>query len=109
MKIHEASPGCHIFQATGTTFELVQDIIETNLLTIFHDDRAIIMASRVLTRKNGTPPWRPYIIGTNHNIGTNLLTKFLEDWKINVAFRVLTRKIAQPHGGHVFSTNRHHF
>ncbi|KAH3890246.1 hypothetical protein DPMN_014319 [Dreissena polymorpha] len=52
----------HVFQATGTTFELVQNIIGTNLLTKFHDDRTINMASRVLTRKNATPPWRPYII-----------------------------------------------
>ncbi|KAH3892229.1 hypothetical protein DPMN_016343 [Dreissena polymorpha] len=111
-----------VFQSTGTTFELVQNIIGTDLLTKFHDDRTINMASRVLTRKNATPPWRPYIIGTNHLtkfhddrtinvasrvltrknapppdiIRTNLLTKFHEDRKINVASRVLTRKNALP-------------
>ncbi|KAH3703312.1 hypothetical protein DPMN_078346 [Dreissena polymorpha] len=116
--------GGHVFQATGTTFELVHNIIGTNLLTKFHDDRTINMASRVLTRKNATPPWRPYVIGTNHqtkfhddrtiNVAsrvltrknapplTNLLTKFHEDRKINVASRVLTRKNAPPPGSHIF-------
>ncbi|KAH3736289.1 hypothetical protein DPMN_042852 [Dreissena polymorpha] len=76
--------GDHVFQATGTIFEL------------FHEDRTINMASRVLTRKNATPPWRPYIIGTNH------LTKFHDDRTINVASRVLTRQKAPPPGGHIF-------
>ncbi|KAH3846332.1 hypothetical protein DPMN_088632 [Dreissena polymorpha] len=65
--------GDHVFQATGTNFEL------------FYDDLTINMAPRVFTRKNATPPWRPYIIGTNH------LTKFHDDRTINVASRVLTR------------------
>ncbi|KAH3876036.1 hypothetical protein DPMN_039316 [Dreissena polymorpha] len=82
--------GDHVFQATGTIFELVQNIIGTKLLTNFYDDRTINMASRVLTMKNATPPWRPYIIGTNH------LTKFHDDRTINVASRVLTRKNAPP-------------
>ncbi|KAH3825618.1 hypothetical protein DPMN_127499 [Dreissena polymorpha] len=82
--------GGHVFQATGTIFELVKNIIETNLLTKFHDDCTINTASRVLTRKNANPPWRPYIIGTNH------LTKFHDDRTINVASRVLTRKNAPP-------------
>ncbi|KAH3878046.1 hypothetical protein DPMN_001926 [Dreissena polymorpha] len=143
-------PGSHVFQqtrtifihiqdimknapptATGTIFELVQYIIGKNLLTKFHDDRTINMASRVLTRKNATPPWRPYIIGTNHLtkfhddqtinvasrvltrkiatlpdiIRTNLLTKFHEDWTIHVASRVFTRKNAPPLGSHVFQAN----
>ncbi|KAH3819171.1 hypothetical protein DPMN_120904 [Dreissena polymorpha] len=114
----------HVFQPTGTIFELVQDIIGTNLLTKFHDDRTINIASRVLTRKNATPPWWPYINGANHLtkfhddrtinvssrenapppdiIGTNLLTKFHEDRKINVTSRVLTTKNAPPPGGHVY-------
>ncbi|KAH3748188.1 hypothetical protein DPMN_182626 [Dreissena polymorpha] len=116
--------GGHVFQATGTTFELVH-IIGTNLLTKFHDDRTINMASRVLTRKKPRPlgghVFPPTgtifkliqdIIGTNHLtkknapppdiIRTNLLTKFHEDRKINVASRVLTRKNAPPPGSHVF-------
>ncbi|KAH3887734.1 hypothetical protein DPMN_011753 [Dreissena polymorpha] len=72
MKIHvhirknDPPTGSHVFQATGTTFELVQNIIGTNLLTKFHDDRTMNMASRVLTRKNATPPWRP-CFSTNRN------------------------------------------
>ncbi|KAH3754079.1 hypothetical protein DPMN_188738 [Dreissena polymorpha] len=39
------------FQATGTIFELIQDITGTNLLTKFHEHRTINVASRVLTRQ----------------------------------------------------------
>ncbi|KAH3834294.1 hypothetical protein DPMN_107614, partial [Dreissena polymorpha] len=35
---------------------LLADIIGTNLLTKFHEDRKINVASRVLTRKNAPPP-----------------------------------------------------
>ncbi|KAH3882371.1 hypothetical protein DPMN_006307 [Dreissena polymorpha] len=119
--------GGHVFQATGTIFELVKNIIGTNLLTKFHDDRTINTASRVLTRKNATPPWRPYIIVTNHhtkfhndrtiNVAsrvltrknapplTNLLTKFHEDWTISVVFRVFTSKNAPPLCSPVFQAN----
>ncbi|KAH3860450.1 hypothetical protein DPMN_023350 [Dreissena polymorpha] len=31
-------PGAHVFEPTGTIFELAQDIILTNLLNKFHDD-----------------------------------------------------------------------
>ncbi|KAH3861778.1 hypothetical protein DPMN_024728 [Dreissena polymorpha] len=79
-----------------TIFELIQDIIGTNLLTKFHDDRKINVTSRVLTRKNATPPWWPYIIGMN------LITEFHEDLTINVASRV---KNAPPIGSHVFQAN----
>ncbi|KAH3816492.1 hypothetical protein DPMN_118008 [Dreissena polymorpha] len=83
-------PGGHIFQETGTIFELVEDIIGTNLLTMFHDDRTVIMASRVFRRKNATPPWGPCIIGKNR------LAKFHDNRTINVASRVLIRKNAPP-------------
>ncbi|KAH3881256.1 hypothetical protein DPMN_005180 [Dreissena polymorpha] len=82
-------PGSHVFQPTGIIFELIQDIIGTNLLTNFHEDRKINVAS---SEKCPTP-WWPYIIGIN------LLTKFHEDWTINVASRV---KNAPPLGSHVF-------
>ncbi|KAH3800530.1 hypothetical protein DPMN_154163 [Dreissena polymorpha] len=61
------------------------DIIGTNLLTKFHVDRTKNVASRVLTRKNAPPPWRPYRA-------------------INVDFRVLARQRnnAPPPGVHVF-------
>ncbi|KAH3893656.1 hypothetical protein DPMN_017806 [Dreissena polymorpha] len=85
--------GSHVFQANATIFELIQDIIETNLLTKVHEDWTITVASRVLTRKNTPPP---------DIIWTNLLTKCHEDRKINVASTVLTRKNASPPGGHVF-------
>ncbi|KAH3725642.1 hypothetical protein DPMN_051491 [Dreissena polymorpha] len=94
------APGGHVFKATKTIFELIQDIIGTNLLTKFHDDRKINVTSRVLTRfyyshinKNAPPPWWPYIIGMN------LLTEIHDDQTINVASRV---KNAPPLGSHVF-------
>ncbi|KAH3717133.1 hypothetical protein DPMN_059912 [Dreissena polymorpha] len=68
--------GGHVFQRTGTTFELNQHIIKTNILTNFELNRGII--------------------------GTNLLSKFHEDRTRNVASRVFTRKTAPPTGGHVF-------
>ncbi|KAH3699141.1 hypothetical protein DPMN_074095 [Dreissena polymorpha] len=91
-------PGGHIFQATGTIFDLFQDIIGTNLLTMFHEDRTINVASRVLTMKNA-PPYGSHdlqptsiIFELVQNIfGMNLLTKFHEDGTINVASRVFTR------------------
>ncbi|KAH3704400.1 hypothetical protein DPMN_079455 [Dreissena polymorpha] len=64
--------GDHVFQRTGTTFELNQHIIKTNILTNFELDRDFI--------------------------GTNLLTKFHEDRAINVASRVFTNKCGQTDG-----------
>ncbi|KAH3857077.1 hypothetical protein DPMN_099675 [Dreissena polymorpha] len=48
---HKNAPplGSHVFQAKVTIFELTQDIIETNLLTKFHEDWTINGASRELT------------------------------------------------------------
>ncbi|KAH3725027.1 hypothetical protein DPMN_050856 [Dreissena polymorpha] len=74
-----------------------------NLMAKFHNDRTINVASRMLTRKNATLPWRP-CFSTNRNhfkliqniIGPNLLTKFHEDRTINVASRVFTSKNAPP-------------
>ncbi|KAH3747462.1 hypothetical protein DPMN_181889 [Dreissena polymorpha] len=114
----------HVFQATRTFFKLLQAFIGTNLLTKFHNDQTINVATRVLTRKIAPPTWQPYFIGTNlltkfhHDqtinvatrvkiapptwqpsfIGTNLLTKFHHDQTINVAARVLTRKNAPAPG-----------
>ncbi|KAH3825177.1 hypothetical protein DPMN_127050 [Dreissena polymorpha] len=96
-------PGGHIFQATGTIFELVQDIIEKNL------ENSVNVFYSYITR-NATPPWRP-CFSTNRKfrtifegdqdiIGTNRLTKFHDDRTMNVA------KNAPPpgRGGHVFKT-----
>ncbi|KAH3700307.1 hypothetical protein DPMN_075282 [Dreissena polymorpha] len=58
-------------------------IIGTNLLTRFHENRRINVASRVSTRKNAMPP------GGHDIIGMNLLTKFHEVQTVNVASRVL--------------------
>ncbi|KAH3872988.1 hypothetical protein DPMN_036212 [Dreissena polymorpha] len=100
------SHGGHVFQQTGIFFELVQDIIGMNLLTKFHENRTINVASRV---KNA-PPLGSHVFQAKVTIfeliqdisGTNLLSKFHEDRKINVASRVLTRKNAPLPGGHVF-------
>ncbi|KAH3849511.1 hypothetical protein DPMN_091914 [Dreissena polymorpha] len=46
---NDPPPGAHVFLPTGTIFELIQDIIGTNLLNKFHDDRTINVSSRVLT------------------------------------------------------------
>ncbi|KAH3838387.1 hypothetical protein DPMN_111796 [Dreissena polymorpha] len=108
--------GGHVFQPTGIIFELVQDIIGMNLLTKFHEDQTINVASRVLTRfyyshiRKNAPPLGRHVFQSNvtifehiQNINKkNLLTKFHEDWTINVASRVLTTKNAPPPGGHVF-------
>ncbi|KAH3859355.1 hypothetical protein DPMN_102074 [Dreissena polymorpha] len=85
------TPGSHDFQPTGIIFELVQDIIGMNLLTKFHEDQTINVASSV---KNA-PPLGSHVFQANVTIfeliqdiiETNLLTKFHEDWTINVASR----------------------
>ncbi|KAH3768707.1 hypothetical protein DPMN_169924 [Dreissena polymorpha] len=114
------APGGHVFKATKTIFELIQDIIGKNLLTKFHDDRKINVTSRVLTRKIAPPLWWPYIIEMNflteknapplggHVIKANVTIFELSSdhissrLAIHVASRVLTRKNAPPPGGHVF-------
>ncbi|KAH3700519.1 hypothetical protein DPMN_075498 [Dreissena polymorpha] len=62
-----------------------------NILTKFHEDRKINVASRV---KNA-PPFGSHVFQAN----TKLLTKFHEEWTINVA----SRENSPPLGGHVFS------
>ncbi|KAH3713650.1 hypothetical protein DPMN_073447 [Dreissena polymorpha] len=97
-------PWGHVFQPTGIIFKLVQDIIGTNLLTMFHDDWTINVSSRELTRKNVSPPGGHVFQATvtifelvQDIIETNLLTKFHEDWTINVASGVLTRQMLTSH------------
>ncbi|KAH3871495.1 hypothetical protein DPMN_034698 [Dreissena polymorpha] len=93
-----------------------QDIIGTNLLTKYHEDRKINVASRV---KNAPPPGSHVFQPTGiifelvqDIIGMNLLTKCHEDRTVNVLSRVLTgfyyshiRKNAPPLGSHVFRAN----
>ncbi|KAH3729742.1 hypothetical protein DPMN_055720 [Dreissena polymorpha] len=73
----------HHFQATGAIFELVQDIIRTNLLTKFHDDWTINMASRL--GGHVFPPTGTIFEVIQDIIG--LVTKFHDDQTINVASR----------------------
>ncbi|KAH3854469.1 hypothetical protein DPMN_097011 [Dreissena polymorpha] len=55
-RVKNAPPlGSHVFQANVSIFELIQDIIETNLLTKFHEDWTINVASRELTSLMLTP------------------------------------------------------
>ncbi|KAH3840787.1 hypothetical protein DPMN_114243 [Dreissena polymorpha] len=83
---------------------MAQNIIGTNLLTKFHEDRKINVASRVLTRKNAPPA------GSHVFQPTGIIFElFHEDRTVNVASRVLTRfyyshirKNAPPLGSHVF-------
>ncbi|KAH3818078.1 hypothetical protein DPMN_119674 [Dreissena polymorpha] len=114
-RVKNAPPlGSHVFQANVTIFELIQDIIGTNILKKFHEDWKINVASRVLTRKNVPPPGGHVFKPTGiifelvqDIIEMNLLTKFLEDQTINVASTIYSylRKNAPPHGSHVFQAN----
>ncbi|KAH3723756.1 hypothetical protein DPMN_049550 [Dreissena polymorpha] len=87
----------HVFQTNVTIFELIQDILKTNLLTIFHQDWTKNVASRVLKRKMPRPLAAMFF--NKQIIESNLLTKFHEDWTINVAPRELTRQMLTPHNG----------
>ncbi|KAH3753255.1 hypothetical protein DPMN_187890 [Dreissena polymorpha] len=66
------STGGHVFQRTGTTFELSQHINQTSIFTYFALDRGII--------------------------GTNCLTKFHEDRTRNVVSRVFTNRCGRTDG-----------
>ncbi|KAH3852966.1 hypothetical protein DPMN_095487 [Dreissena polymorpha] len=101
-KKNDPPPCGHVFQAIGTIYELVQDIIGTNLLTMFHDDRTINVASRVLSRKNATPPWRPCFSTSRNHFQTQPTYHWDIYRTIHVASIVLTRKNAPPAGGHIF-------
>ncbi|KAH3855083.1 hypothetical protein DPMN_097643 [Dreissena polymorpha] len=87
--------------ATETIFELIQDIIGTNLLTKFQEDRKINVASRV---KIAPPPGSHVFEPTRiifelvqDTIRMNLLTRFHEDWTINGK--------CPPLGSHVLQAN----
>ncbi|KAH3698257.1 hypothetical protein DPMN_085776 [Dreissena polymorpha] len=85
-------PGGHVFLPIQTIIEL-NCRIQLTQINQSQDEVHNLHKTRVLTRKNAPPPWRPYIIVMN------LLTKFHEDWTINVASRV---KNAPLLGSHVF-------
>ncbi|KAH3818243.1 hypothetical protein DPMN_119844 [Dreissena polymorpha] len=88
--------GSHVFQAKVTISELIQDIIETNLLSKFHEDRKINVASRVLTRKNAPPPGGHFYEDRTMNVASKVLTRFCYSH---------IRKNAPPLRSHVFQAN----
>ncbi|KAH3808830.1 hypothetical protein DPMN_137189 [Dreissena polymorpha] len=111
---------------TAATLAAIQAINTTNLRTKFHEDWAINVTSRVLTRlhyshiSKAAPPPGGHIFQQTEIIfklslaiiKRNVQTKFHEDWTIYVTPRVLTcktvlppggHKTAPPPGGHVFS------
>ncbi|KAH3747896.1 hypothetical protein DPMN_182331 [Dreissena polymorpha] len=65
-----------VFQLIGTIFKLIRAIIETNVMTKFHEDWTLNVTSSVLISKTAPPPG-------GHN-------------------KLFTRNIAPPPGGHVF-------
>ncbi|KAH3808831.1 hypothetical protein DPMN_137190 [Dreissena polymorpha] len=69
-------PRAHVFEPTGTIFELAQDIIGTNHLTKFHDDGQYTGTIFELVQDI---------------IGKIVLTKFHDVWTVNVASRLFTR------------------
>ncbi|KAH3881635.1 hypothetical protein DPMN_005561 [Dreissena polymorpha] len=89
-RINSPPPGGHVFQQTGTIFDLIQDMIKPNLLTKFHEDYAMNVTFIV---NNASPLPLAAIIATI------LLTKFYEVWTNHVASRVLPRQMLTPHNG----------
>ncbi|KAH3711332.1 hypothetical protein DPMN_070837 [Dreissena polymorpha] len=96
------------FQANRTIFELVQDMIWTNVPINLYDDQTINVYSRTYTEKCHAS-WRPCFSPTRtifkhikDIFGTNLLTNGHEDWIMNVTF---TQKCPAP-VGHVFQPTR---
>ncbi|KAH3729165.1 hypothetical protein DPMN_055130 [Dreissena polymorpha] len=86
-------PGGHVFQPTGIIFKHVQHTIGINLLTKFHEDQTINVASRVHVLQASVTIFKLI----QDIIETNLLTKIHEDWTINVASRELTSQMFTPH------------
>ncbi|KAH3720248.1 hypothetical protein DPMN_063145 [Dreissena polymorpha] len=98
IKKNTPPPGGHVFQPKGIIFRLVQNIIGMNLLTKFHEDWTINVASRVHVFQANIIIFELI----QDNIETNLLTTFHEDWTINVASR---EKCPAP-GGHVLKATK---
>ncbi|KAH3753350.1 hypothetical protein DPMN_187985 [Dreissena polymorpha] len=101
--------GGHVFSPIWTIFELVRDINKTNVLTIFNDDRANIVTSRVFTRKTAPPPPGSHVIQLTETFSNstlisrkqiNVLTKFHENLAKNVTSRV---KMPRPLAAMFFS------
>ncbi|KAH3874741.1 hypothetical protein DPMN_037994 [Dreissena polymorpha] len=91
-QIRKTSPptGGHIGH---NIFELDRDFIKTKLLTKFHEDRIINVASRVFTNQMWTTDGqRPVTKAHLSNQETKVLAKFHKDWTKNVTSRVFTYK-----------------
>ncbi|KAH3804798.1 hypothetical protein DPMN_133088 [Dreissena polymorpha] len=92
-------PGNHVFQRTGTIFELNFHIKETKLFTCFH----YIHIEKNAPPTGGhifSPIWTIFELVREIN-KTNVLTNFHDDWAKIVTSRVFTRKTSPP-GGNVF-------
>ncbi|KAH3709534.1 hypothetical protein DPMN_068997 [Dreissena polymorpha] len=104
------TPCGHVFQQTRNIFELIQDIIISNVLSKFHDDWTIHVTVRVYKKpyKEECPASAGHVFqptGTIFKhvqdiIETNLLKKIHDDRTLNMASRV---NHDQPPGGHVFN------
>ncbi|KAH3876766.1 hypothetical protein DPMN_000616 [Dreissena polymorpha] len=102
------STGGHVFSPIWTIFNLVQDIIKTNVLSNFHDDWAKIVTSKIY-KKNAPPTgghvflpmWTIFELVRDIN-KTNVFSNFHDDRAKMVTSTVFTRKTAPPTGSHVF-------
>ncbi|KAH3889174.1 hypothetical protein DPMN_013224 [Dreissena polymorpha] len=83
--------GGHVFQRTGTTFELNQHIIKTNGGAVRSPVQFHAGALEISEMLEVFELDRDFI-------GTKLLTKFHEDRTINVASRVFTNKCLRTDG-----------
>ncbi|KAH3832174.1 hypothetical protein DPMN_105452 [Dreissena polymorpha] len=108
----------HVFQLTGTIFELNSQIKATNVLTKFQDNWAKNVTSREFTcfhhihiEKNALPTGGHTNILTNFELDLDfswkkLLTKFHKDQTINVASRVFTNKCGRTTDGRTYDGQR---
>ncbi|KAH3864860.1 hypothetical protein DPMN_027891 [Dreissena polymorpha] len=92
----------HVIQLTGTIFELSSHIKETNVLTIFHENLAKNVTSRVFTCFHYIHIEKNEINNINK---TNVLTNF-HDWAKIVTSRVFTSHVIQLTGT-TFELNSH--
>ncbi|KAH3859303.1 hypothetical protein DPMN_102021 [Dreissena polymorpha] len=98
-------PGSHVFQQTGIIFELIHDIIRTNVETHSYEDWTIHVSSRVHVFQQT----RTILELVQAIIGTHVLTKFYEDWTINVASRAfIMYKLSTHDRGHTTDKSKAH-
>ncbi|KAH3881197.1 hypothetical protein DPMN_005120 [Dreissena polymorpha] len=96
-RVKNAPPlGSHVFQAKVIIFELIQDIIGTNLLSNVNNKTAPPPGDHVFS-----PICTIFKFVRDIN-EINVLTKFHDDWAKIVTSRVFTMNTATPSGGHIF-------